>query len=248
MLYGSTEINRKIERVCDAKGEACRSCQYAAILRTYYLTGRRISTTEIICADIVIEAVQRHLRRDGKIDWTARTAVLDMLEGASDRATAAKHGRAHKSMQERYDAETIGIEPKFGRYCQKWQPRQKQTGPCYTGSRKKKSAQKPRVWQMSRTERSKLVDQYLTKAKTTFSWLDDDFIAWLRRMFRTGALRITVKYLKLRAPLHETYQAIAEYLKRGGQIFKAQAVAHYGDAPYRKDGRSAQQAHVRPLR
>ena len=57
--------------------------------------------------------------------WTARTAILDMLEGASDREAAEKHGIHHSSAQDRYKAEVLGIEAKFGRYCQKYEPRQK---------------------------------------------------------------------------------------------------------------------------
>ena len=240
MLYWSTVFNEKVERACGARGKACRAYQAAAIYRTYYLVGRRISTTEIICADIVIEAVQRHLRRDGRIDWTARTAVLDMLEGASDRAAAAKHGLHHRSLQERYDAETLGIEAKLGRYCQKYEPRQKRPIECYNRSVGARKSAKPRAWRMCRAERSKLVDRYLAGAKTVYSWLDDNFVAYPRIMYRGGALRIIVKYLNLRALPRKAYQLIAEYLERGGKILKAGAV-YNGDAPYRKDTRSAKQ-------
>ena len=213
MLYRSEEINKKVE-ACNAEGEACRSYQAGALFRTYYLSGRRVSTTNIICADIVVEAIHGHLRRGGKIDWTARTAILDMLEGASDRATGEKFGLHHKSLQERYNTETAAIEAKFGRYCSEIrQPRQKPSTSCYTGtvSKNRKSASKSR--EMSRAE---LITDYRGKAKPTYSWLDDDFMAWLRRMYRTGALRIIIKYLNLRALPFGAYSAIAEYLARGG--------------------------------
>ena len=71
----------------------------------------------------------------GRIDWTARTAVLDMLEGATDRAAAEKFGLHHRSAQERYDAEIVAIEAKFGQYCSEfWQPRQKRPAPGYNNS------------------------------------------------------------------------------------------------------------------
>ena len=122
-LYRAEEINKRVE-ACNAKGRACRAYQAADIDRTYYLAGRRLSTMNVICADRVLEAIQGHLRRGGKIDWTARTAILDMLEGMSDRAAAAKHGLHHKTLQERYATETAAIEARFGRYCTDWQPRQ----------------------------------------------------------------------------------------------------------------------------
>jgi hypothetical protein len=141
MLYRSEEINKKVEALeaCNAKGEACRSYQASAFIRTYYLVGRRLSAADIICADLVVEAIHEHLRRDGKIDWTARTAILDMLEGASAREVAAKHKlRSHKSLQERYGAETASIEARFGRYCTDWQPRQNGTRPWYNIGRVEK--------------------------------------------------------------------------------------------------------------
>ena len=135
MLHWSAVINGKVKRACDARGEACRAYQAAALFRIYYLAGRRISTLDILCADIVVEAIHKHLRRDGRIDWTARTAVLDMLEGATDRAAAEKFGLHHKSLQERYDAEIVAIEAKFGQYCSEfWQPRQKRPAPGYNNS------------------------------------------------------------------------------------------------------------------
>ena len=219
MFYQSAEINQKLEHVyCDAKGKACRSYQASDIIRTQRLAGRRISTTDIICADLVIEAIQGYLRRDvRRIDWTARTAILDMLEGASDRAAAQKHGIHHSSAQDRYKAEVLGIEAKFGRYCRKWQPRQKQpTGVYNRGIGRRKSA-KPHTWRMSRAERSKLIDLYLAGAKAAYSWLDDYFIAYLRIMYRGGALRIIIKYLNLRALPHKAYKLVAEYLERGGE-------------------------------
>ena len=237
MLWQAAEINKKVE-ICDAKGKACRAYQAADIFRTYHLVGRRISSTNIICADLVIEAIQGHLRRDGKITWEARTAILDMLEGATDRAAAQKHGIHHRSAQDRYKAETLGIEAKFGRYCQKYEPRQKRPTECYNrGTGRRKSA-KPHTWRMSRTKRRQLVDHYLKEAKTAFTWLDDNFIAYLRIMYRGGALRIIIKYLNLRALPHKAYQAIAEYLKHGGKIIKAGAAYSGGTAPYRTDKRS----------
>ena len=243
MLYGSTEINRKLEHVhCDAKGKACRAYQAADIIRTYYLAGRRISITDIICADLVIEAVQERLRRDGKITWEARTAILDMLEGATDREAAEKHGIHHSSAQDRYKAEVLGIEAKLGRYCQKYEPRQKQPTGCYTRGVGRRKSAKPHVWRISRSHRLQLVDQYLNNAETTFSWLDDNFIAYLRIMYRGGALHIIIKYLKRRAGvLREAYRAIAEYLKHGGKIIKAGAAYSGGTAPYRTDKRSNKQ-------
>jgi hypothetical protein len=246
MLYWAAVLNRKItenvgagERVCDAKGKACRAYQAANHIRTYYLAGRRISTTDIICADLVIEAVQEHLRRDGKITWEARTAILDMLEGATDRAAAQKHGIHHKSAQDRYKAETLGIEARFGRYCQKYEPRQKRPIECYNRGVGRRKSAKPRVWRISRARRRQMVDHYLKEAKTTFSWLDDNFIAHVRPL--GGALRFIIKYVKLRSPLRETYQAIAEYLKRGGKIIKAGPAYSGGTAPDRADKRSNKQ-------
>jgi hypothetical protein len=234
MLYRSAEINRKLEHVyCDAKGKACRSYQAADLYRVYYLAGRRISTTDIICADLVIEAIQGHLRRDvRRIDWTARTAILDMLEGASDRAAAQKHGIHHScSAQDRYKAEVLGIEAKFGRYCQKWQPRQKPPIKCYNRGVGRRKSAKP----YSRAELVKLAEEYFKNAKAAYSWLDDDFFGYLGRMYRAGALRIRIKYLKLRTLPRKANQLIAEYLERGGEIIKAGAAYSGGTAPYRTD-------------
>jgi hypothetical protein len=240
MSWQAAEINKKVE-ICDAKGKACRSYQAADLFRVYYLAGRRISTTDIICADLVIEAIQGHLRRDGKITWEARTAILDMLEGATDRAAAQKHGIHHRSAQDRYKAETLGIEAKFGRYCRKYEPRQKQPTECYNRGAGRRKSVKPHTWRMPRAKRRQLVDHYLNEAKTAFNWLDDNFIAYLRIMYRRGALRIIIKYLNLRALPHKAYQLVAEYLEHGGKIIKAGVAYSGGTAPYRTDKRSKEQ-------
>jgi hypothetical protein len=104
------EVNKKIPRLCNAEAAACRSYQGAAVIRAGYLYGLRISAMDMIYASRVVEAVHEHLRRDGRIDWTARTAVLDMMEGATARATAEKFGLHHKTLRERYDAETGAID------------------------------------------------------------------------------------------------------------------------------------------
>jgi hypothetical protein len=244
MLWRSADINKKADNsgflsteICDAKSKACRAYQAADLFRTYYLAGRRISTTDIICADLVVEAVQKHLRRDGKITWQARTAILDMLEGASARVVADKHGLHHSSVQDRYETEIIDIERVFGRYCQKYEPRQTRPVACYNGS-KRRAARKPHLWQMSPAEREAEVATYLDKAKTAFNWLDDDFIKYVRPL--GGSFRFIIKYVKRRSPLRETFQAIAEYLKDGGRILRVGAV-YNGDAPYREDKRSGVQ-------
>ena len=205
-----------------------------------YLAGRRISATDIICADLVIEAVQEHLRRDGKITWEARTAILDMLEGATDRAAAQKHGIHHSSAQDRYKAEVLGIEAKLGRYCQKYEPRQKRPTECYNRGVGRRKSAKPHVWRISRARRRQLVDHYLKEAKTTFSWLDDNFIAYLRHFIgRRPSLPHQIS--EAAHATREAYRAIAEYLKRGGKIIKAGAAYSGGTAPYRTDKRSNKQ-------
>ena len=159
-------INAKIPRLCGAKGRACRAYQGAAVIGSCYRYGLRISAMDMIYTSRVIEAISEHLRRDGRIDWTARTAILDRLEGASDRAVAEKFGLHRKSLQERYDAETVAIEVKFGRYCSEiWQLRQKRPTPCYNSNKNRKSAP-PTDRQLSPTERADEVADHLVKANS----------------------------------------------------------------------------------
>jgi hypothetical protein len=198
MLGWSADINQKIKRLCNAKAKVCRAYQAGAVIRDCYLYGLRISAMDIIYADRVVEAVHEHLRRDGRIDWTSRTAILDMLEGATDRATAEKFGLHHKSLQERYADETADIEAKFGRYCSEiWQPRQNRSTSWYTGVVGKKSTPAAdRV--LTAAERKVLVDEYygLASGPMLRPMASDDHVQWLR----------------------DAYRRIAEYLELGGRI------------------------------
>ena len=94
---------------------------------------------------------------------------------------------------------------------------------------------------MSRAERAKQVAHYLGKAKATKSWLTDNLIEWLCHFYRATKLHVLIRYPKLRTIADEAYQAIAEYLKRGGKIIKAGAAYSGGTAPYRADKRSREQ-------
>jgi hypothetical protein len=242
-LYYAGLINKHDPHLCGAAGDACRSYQAATVFRGFWSRGLRISVANMVHAFRVIEAFEKHLRQDRKITWTRLTAILDVLEGDSFRTAAEKHGIDHTSLYQWFKDEVPDIEREFGRYCLKWQPPQKRPAAVYNGSKKRRPAQKPRVWRMSPAEREKQVADYLAKARATKSWLTDNLIEWLCHFCRTTELHVLIRYPKLRAIANEAYQAIAEYLKQGGKIIKAGAV-YNGDAPYRKDKRSREQVLI----
>jgi hypothetical protein len=115
MLWWAGKINALITRRCRAKTPSARAYQAAAAIRDYHRLRMGIAERDIIAADIVVEAISGHLRRPGKIDWTQRTAVLDMLEGASSYETADRFGRDPSSLRERIDSELPGIEAEIDR-------------------------------------------------------------------------------------------------------------------------------------
>jgi hypothetical protein len=211
MLWWATKINRLIKNRCNAKTPTGRAYQAAAAIRDYHRLRMGIGEADIIAADIVIEDIGEHLRRSGRrIDWWQRTVTLDLLEGASSYEAADRFGRDASSLRERYDAETLAIEAKFGRYCNDlWEPPQKPIRPCYNIYRKTGSA-KP--WlaevQLTPSERAALVQQYVGKANSPFlKWGYGDPLTWIR----------------WRAGIRYGYKLIAGYLENGGRILTGYA-------------------------
>jgi hypothetical protein len=199
MFHRATVINAKINRLCDAEPSACRAYQGAAVTRDCYLYGLRVSTTEMLSAAIVIEAIGEHLRRAGRIDWQSRTAVLDMLEGTSSYATAEKFGLDPSSLRERYDTETASIEAKFGHYCcREWEPPQKRPTLWYN----KNEIAAPKPWlaerQLTPSKRKAFVLQYIELASGP--------------IFKPTAGDAEITWFRL------AYKLIAGYLESGGRI------------------------------
>jgi hypothetical protein len=84
MLWWARKVSRccdiaGIRARCNAKTKSARAYQAASYLRDYHRLRMGIDVADIVAADIVIEAVGKHLRRAGRIGWWQRTATLDML-------------------------------------------------------------------------------------------------------------------------------------------------------------------------
>jgi hypothetical protein len=229
MLHRSAEINSKIRSRCNAAAMAPRAYQAAAIVRDSYLHGLRVSATDVISAGIVIEAISQQLRRPGRIDWSQRTATLDLLEGVSSHEAADRFGRDPSSLRERLDSETVAIEARFGRYCNElWEPPQKQNRPCYNSNVDGRSAPEP--WPASRyltpSDRAALVLHYveLASGKPHLKWGNGkDPLAWI---YESAWLRIA-------------YKLIAQYIEAGGPILTGYLPQRHLPEKWHVDRRSA---------
>jgi hypothetical protein len=213
MLWWARKINALIKNRGNAKTATGRAYQAAVAIRDYHRLRMGIDEFDIIAADIVIEAIGAHLRRAGRIDWWQRTVTLDLFEGASSYEAADRFGRDASSLRERYNAEVLAIEAKFGKYCNDlWEPPQKQSASGYNINKDRKSAPKPRLTErlLSPLERDALVLQYIEKASGPFlKWGYGDPLTWIR--WRAG-----VRY---------AYKLIAGYLEDGGRILTGYAPA-----------------------
>jgi hypothetical protein len=206
MLLRAKALNAMFGNRLKAKTPACRAYQAASVVRDFYLYGLRISTTEMISAAIVVEAISAHLRRAGRVDWWQRTSTLDILEGNSSYEASDKFGPDASSLRERLKAEVQAIEAKFGKYCNElWEPPQTQVGPCYTISKDRISAPKPGLTerQLFPAERDALVLRYINLANdNVVRWGWGDPRAWERQS----------------AWIRFGYKLIAGYLEDGGRI------------------------------
>jgi hypothetical protein len=230
MLYWANRINALIPNRCNAKTPTGRAYQAAIAIRDYHRLRRGIGQLDIIAADIVIEAVSAHLRRPGKIGWMQRTATLDMLEGASSHEAGDRFGRDPSSLRERYNAETLAIEARFGRYCNEiWQPPQRPSATCHNISIGRISA-KPFLRPLDAEARAQFVDTYRALASAP---LLDGFASrccWLD----------PIEGLAAQALLRQAYRVIADYIEASGRILICPlglAAARWS-APWHVDRRS----------
>jgi hypothetical protein len=204
MRYWAKEINAGCARLgikprCNAKTESARAYQAGCYIRDYHRLRMGIGMADIVGADIVTEAVAGHLRRPGRIDWTQRTAVLDVLEGASSYEVGDRFGRDPSSIRERLDSELVGIEAKLGPFCGHiWQPPQARNRPCDNISENTSSEPWRAPRYLTPADRTALVLRYVALAGAPISspMASDAATAWLR----------------------DAYKSVATYLESGGRI------------------------------
>jgi hypothetical protein len=207
-LWWARKINAVIKNRCNAKTLTARAYQAAAAIQDYHRHRMGIGEVDIIAADLVIEAVSAQLRRPGRIDWTQRTATLDMLEGASSYEVGDRFGRDPSSIRERADSELAILEAKLGSFCRHiWQPPQRRESSCYNTGEDSTSGPEP--WLASRwfspADRAAFVLHYLDLAsgKTLAKW---------------GNFKNPLSWIYESRWIRQAYKLIAAYLENGGSI------------------------------